>query len=80
MYVYKMVQVPPNVEVQAKNHKGNEAAAYLQQVVNSHAEDGWEFYRVDTIGVSVQPGCFDAMFGKKATVSDYYVISFRRPA
>ncbi|MGE7989753.1 DUF4177 domain-containing protein [Pseudomonas sp. NPDC089554] len=78
MYVYKMVQVPPNVEVDAKKHKGNEAAAYLQSVVNTHAEDGWEFYRVDTIGVAVKPGCFDALFGKKTELSSYYVISFRR--
>ncbi len=74
-----MVQVPPNVEVQAKQHKGNEAAAYLETVVNQYAKQGWEFYRVDTIGVSVQPGCFDALFGKKASLNNYYVISFRRP-
>ncbi|NBK38133.1 DUF4177 domain-containing protein [Pseudomonas soli] len=80
MYVYKMVQVPPNVEVQAKQHKGNEAAAYLQSVVNANAEDGWEFYRVDTIGVAVKPGCFAALFGKQTEMSNYYVISFRRPA
>ncbi len=74
-----MVQVPPNVEVQAKQHKGNEAAAYLETVVNKYAKQGWEFYRVDAIGVSVQPGCFDALFGKKAALNSYYVISFRRP-
>ncbi|MGE6385321.1 DUF4177 domain-containing protein [Pseudomonas sp. NPDC078416] len=79
MFVYKMVQVPPNVEVQAKNQKGNEAAAYLQNVVNQHAGDGWEFYRIDTIGVAVQPGCFAGLFGQKAELSQYYVISFRRP-
>ncbi|MGH8383846.1 DUF4177 domain-containing protein [Pseudomonas sp.] len=79
MFEYKMVQVPPNVEVQAKQHKGNEAAAYLETVVNQYAKQGWEFYRVDTIGVSVQPGCFDALFGKKASLNNYYVISFRRP-
>lgn len=79
MYEYKMVQVPPNIEVQAKQHKGNEAAAYLQAVVDRHASDGWEFYRVDSIGVSVAPGCLDALMGKKAQLSSYYVISFRRP-
>ncbi|WP_236191536.1 DUF4177 domain-containing protein [Pseudomonas paraglycinae] len=80
MYVYKMVQVPPNIEVRAKEHRGNEAAAYLQNVVNSHAEDGWEFYRIDTIGVSVKPGCFDTLLGKKNVLTEYYVISLRKPA
>jgi hypothetical protein len=79
MYTYKMVQVPPNIEVRAKEHRGNEAAAYLQNVVNEHAEDGWEFYRVDSIGVSVKPGCLDALFGKKDVLSHYYVVSFRKP-
>jgi len=79
MYIYKMVQVPPNIEVRAKEQRGNEAAAYLQDVVNTHAENGWEFYRIDTIGVSVKPGCFDALFGKKDVLSHYYVISLRKP-
>lgn len=79
MYIYKMVQVPPNIEVRAKEHRGNEAAVYLENVVNTYAEDGWEFYRIDTIGVSVKAGCLDALFGKKDVLSSFYVISLRKP-
>jgi len=79
VYVYKMVQVPPNIEVQASKHRGNEAAVYLQNVVNEHAAQGWEFHRVDTIGVSIKAGCFDALSGKKDSTANYYVISFRKP-
>ena len=78
MYEYKMVQIPPNIAVEMKNHKGNEAAAYLEGVVNRYAADNWEFQRVDTIGVQVQPGCFDALGGKKAESNSYYVITFRK--
>ncbi|MEM5368965.1 DUF4177 domain-containing protein [Paraburkholderia azotifigens] len=78
-FEYKMVQVPPNIAVRAREHRGNEAAAYLEGVVNEHARDGWEFYRVDSIGVNVQPGCFDALFGRKAQSATYYVVTFRRP-
>lgn len=77
-YTYKMVQVPPNIEVQAKNHKGSEAAIYLQNIVNAHAEEGWEFHRIDSIGVQMTAGCLAALFGKKTEVTRYYVISFRR--
>ncbi len=77
MYEYKMVQIPPNIAVQMKAHKGNEAAAYLESVVNEYASKGWEFHRIDSIGVELQPGCFDALFGKKTENSTYYVISFR---
>jgi len=79
MYQYKMVQVPPNIQVQAKNHKGNEAAAYLAKIVNENSQDGWEFYRVDTIGVSVQPGCIAALLGQKSALTTYYVVSLRKP-
>ncbi len=63
-----------------KKHKGNEAAAYMEKVVNEYARQGWEFFRVDSIGVDVQPGCFDALSGKKATSSMYHVITFRKEA
>lgn len=79
MYRYKMVQVPPNIEVKASLHKGNEAAAYLETIANQFAEEGWEFYRIDTIGVAVKAGCFDALAGKKDSLSNYYVITFRQP-
>ncbi|WP_242482966.1 hypothetical protein [Pseudomonas sp. TH10] len=45
MYIYEMIQASPNIEVKAKEHWGNEAAGYLQNVVNAHAEDGCAFYR-----------------------------------
>ena len=78
MYYYKMVQVPPTIEVKAKKHKGNEAAVYLQTIANEEAEEGWEFYRIDTIGVQVTLGFFAALLGKKASMTDYYVITLRR--
>ncbi len=79
MYQYKMVQVPPNIEVQAKTQKGNEAAAYLENIVNANARDGWEFYRVDPIGVNVQPGCLAGLLGQRTILTTYYVVSFRKP-
>lgn len=78
MYEYKMVQIPPNIEVEAKKHKGNEAAAYMETVVNDYAAEGWEFYRVDSIGVNVKPGCIAGLFGQKDAFATYYVISFRK--
>ncbi len=78
MFKYKMVQIPPNITVQMKAHKGNEAAVYLENVVNKHASDGWEFQRIDSIGVQVQPGCMGATTGGKTENSSYYVITFRK--
>ncbi len=78
MFEYKMVQIPPNVVVDMKKHKGNEAAAYLESVVNKYASQGWEFYRTDSIGVALKPGCLSALAGKKEEHGSYYVITFRK--
>jgi len=76
-----MVQIPPNIEVEGKGRSrgdGDEAAVYLETIVNNHAAEGWEFHRVDEIGVRVRPGCLMGLFGAKADFVSYYVISFKR--
>ena len=78
MYEYQMIQVPPNISVESKSERGNEAAAYLQQIANQHASQGWEFYRVDVVGVVATPGCIAGLLGQKSTTTDYYVVTFRR--
>lgn len=79
-YKYKMVQVPPMISVKEKEHKGTEAATYMESVVNQMADQGWDFYRVDSIGVQLQPGCLAGLLGKKAAEGLYYVITFRKQA
>lgn len=79
MYDYKMVQIPPTIQVKQKEYAGNEAAFYLQSVANEHAAQGWEFYRVDTVGVVIQPGCLASIFGAKRITTEYYVVTLRRP-
>lgn len=78
-YEYRMVQIPPAISVDARSARGNEAAFYLQSLANKQAEQGWEFYRVDTVGVVTNPGCLGSLFGQKQSVIDYYVVTFRRP-
>jgi methylphosphotriester-DNA--protein-cysteine methyltransferase len=77
-YNYRMVQLSRNIKIKASEEKGDEAAVYLQTIVNDHAKQGWEFYRVDTIGVITEPGC-SSLFGKKEEMLLYYVATFRAP-
>lgn len=70
-----MVQIPPNIIVSNRDAKGKEAAAYLENTVNELAQEGWEFYRVDSIGEVERPGCFSS--GQQKT-SIYYVVTFRK--
>ena len=84
MTQYKMIQIPPNVAIAAKSMFGNAppttsvAAAYLEKVVNDMAAQGWEFLRVDPIGVTSSPCCIAGLFGAQAAVTTYYVITFKR--
>lgn len=78
-YQYKMVQVPPSISVRSKDYKGGEAAGYLEEIVGQLSPLGWEFYRVDAIGVQIQAGCLASLFGQTPQERTYYVITFRMP-
>jgi hypothetical protein len=77
-YEYRMVQIPPSIVIKQSHTTGNEAALYLERVVNEQAKKGWEFMRVDTIGVQIRPGCLMSLLGGQATMINYYVVTFRR--
>ena len=63
MTTYRMMQLPPNVTNMPKGFfsavppAGQGAAAYLEKVVKEHSKQGWEFHRVDSIGVIMRGGC-----------------------
>jgi len=75
-YVYKMIQIAPSLIINAKQEQGQEAANHLEGVVNQWAAAGWEFYRIDTMNIFTPGGCL----GGQATTTQYYVVTFRRPA
>ncbi|WP_186415981.1 DUF4177 domain-containing protein [Stutzerimonas stutzeri] len=60
MYEYKIVAVPPSIDLKGTTQKGQEAAMYLKAQVNEHAAEGWDFYRIDRVGFQV-PGSFVAL-------------------
>jgi hypothetical protein len=78
MYTYRMLQLPPSILLHGPREKGNEAAAYMEGVVNKMAREGWDFYRVDSITVAVPVGCLATLLGHKPTISNYYVLTFRQ--
>jgi hypothetical protein len=79
-YVYKMYQIAPTLEASPGQSTGQLAAGYLEKIVSRFAADGWEFYRVDTLGIEVPPGCLAALFGAGSSRHSYYVITFRKKA
>lgn len=71
-----MLQLPQTFVL--KQDTGKEIAAYLQQLSTNMSAEGWEYYRVDSVGVAVSPGCWATMFGAKQSMTYYNVVTFRR--
>ncbi|MCD8043159.1 MAG: DUF4177 domain-containing protein [Tannerellaceae bacterium] len=60
----KYLVVPFKASI-TQNDSGNTAANQLQTLINQHAEQGWEYVRLESIVTTVAPenGCFG--FGAK---------------
>lgn len=74
---YKIVQIPPNVAIDEGDSTRGVAAKYLEGLVEKFAMLGWEFYRVESVGVRINPGCLAGLFGAQSQVRLYYVVTFR---
>jgi hypothetical protein len=77
-YEYYMVQLPSNFAARQNTTAGNEIAGYVQDWANRLSADGWEFYRIDTMGMTETPGCLGGLFGGQATHTQYSIMTFRR--
>ena len=76
-YIYKMVQLPQTYVVKKDTEQA--IANELNDRVNHFARNGWEFYRIDSVGVAVKPGCLASLLGTRSTMTYYNVVTFRRP-
>ena len=52
----------------------------LQNLLNQHAADGWEYYRSEQVIAHVEPRWFAPLVNRQATSQRYMLIVFRRPA
>lgn len=75
-YEFKMIQLPQTFVL--KQDTGKEIAAYLEALSKELGAQGWEFQRIDSVGVQVQPGCMGMLTGVKQTMNYYNVVTFRR--
>lgn len=77
-YEYYMVQIPSNFAAQQNKTSGHEIASYVQDWAHRLASEGWEFYRIDTMGMTEVPGCLGGLFGGQSTHTQYSIMTFRR--
>ena len=78
LYEYYMVQIPSNFAAQQNTTSGHEIASYVQDWANRLSAEGWEFYRIDTMGMTEVPGCLAGLFGGQASHTQYSIMTFRR--
>jgi hypothetical protein len=56
------------------------ASQQLEDVINTHVNQGWEFCEVSHIDILVQPGCLAGLLGAKVSTVVYDQVIFRRQA
>lgn len=51
----------------------------LQNIINHHAAQGWEFYTLNDVNIQVTPGCLASLTGSRTSYVAYDQLIFRRP-
>ena len=76
---YKVVPFVGQIKAGMFSKEGpHTASQQLEDVINSHVDQGWEFCEVSHIDILVQPGCLASLLGGKASVVVYDQVVFRR--
>lgn len=79
MYTYKTVPAPTVLIANNKTEQEH-AVSMFGELINEECRDGWEFYSLETIAVSVSQGCLAALFGAKDTKTVFNMLVFRKQA
>ena len=53
-------------------------ARQLNALINSQSLLGWEFYQINSVGITVSPGCIASLLGQKGFPLLYDMAIFRR--
>lgn len=78
-FIYKVVALTPGVKEGDKN-KASRVAEQVQALVNDQSRENWEFHRVETVYVSIAPGCMSSFGGAKAIYMPVNQVIFRKRA
>ncbi len=78
-FIYKVVPLTPGVKEGDKN-KSSRVAEQVQAIINDQSREKWEFHRVETVYVSIAPGCLSSFGGAKAVYIPVNQVIFKKPA
>jgi hypothetical protein len=78
-YQYKVVPFIGQLKSGVFSSEGAEKVSeQLQKLINSHAVNGWEFYRIDQVNIHVQAGCLASLLGAKSGLVSFDQVTFRQ--
>ena len=75
---YQYNVVPFIGKITAKESAQN-VAEQLKSLINTWAQQGWEFYRIDSVQIQISPGCLASLLGAKASYMNFDQVIFRWP-
>lgn len=75
--VYKVVPFMGQIKSGAS---AKEVSAQLENIINSHASQGWDFCSVDSVNITIRPGCLAGLLGGKTSYVRYDQVIFKRDA
>ena len=73
-YEYKTVAGPVLISVRSPDERASAVKSY-EQLINSEAVDGWEFYSTDEFETTNPTGCFGT---GPAEITSFKMLIFRR--
>lgn len=77
-YEYKVVPFIGRAKLKDK-HGAQKVATQLQNVIDQYTAQGWEFYRVDRVQITEDPGfAAAALTGAKVATGGFDVMVFRK--
>lgn len=59
-------------------HNAQTVSNQLEDLIQDHAEEGWEFCSVEKVDIEVQPGCLGRVLGHSAEYLNFDQVIFRR--
>jgi hypothetical protein len=75
--IYEYLTVP--FEGMVENFSSIQVADQLTSLINQVCEDGgWEFYMLNSVNITVAPGCIASLFGAQSFSKKHDMLVFRR--
>lgn len=66
--------------VMKSGENAGHVASQLENLINEHAAQGWEFHQLGSVNIEVKPGCIGGLLGRESDYVRYDQAIFRRSA